>query len=193
MVSALPGSERVYNPARKVWENPDKSNRPAYLTYGGGWLVAVAAKATGRRREAAIDFVKYLANPETSNRTRSDRDFPMLPVRGVQVAQGLTDPRSAPGVEPRSWSDGVGKTLLAPRVVPGLRIPEAEGYLADLAKGRVAAVSGTPAEDALKSVAEAWARRTQALGVERQLWHYRRSLNSLVTMPKPPARAGGGG
>ena len=83
--------------------------------------------------------------------------------------------------------------MMAPRVVPGLRIPEAEGYFADLARGRAAAASGSPAEEALKAVAEAWTARTKTLGVERQLWHYRRSLNSLVTMPKPPARPVGGG
>ena len=68
----------------------------------------------------------------------------MLPVRGSQVGQGLPDPRSAPGVESRAWSEAVGKTLLAARVVPGLRIPQADGYLADLAKGRVAAAGGEP-------------------------------------------------
>lgn len=193
VISQLPGSERVYEPSRKLWEKPESLNRPTYLPFGGGWLAAVSASATGREREAAIDFIKYLVNPETSNRIRSDRDFPMLPVRGAQVAQGLTDPRSAPGVEPRSWSEGVGKTLLAPRVVPGLRIPQAAGYLADLTKGRIAAATGKSAEEALKSVADAWNVRTKSLGVDRQLWHYRRSLNSMVTAPKPPARAVGGG
>ncbi len=193
VVSQLPGSERVYEPSRKLWEKPERLNRPSYLPFGGGWLAAVSASATGREREAAIDFIKYLVNPETSNRARSDRDFPMLPVRGAQVAQGLSDPRSAPGVEPRSWSEGVGKTLLASRVVPGLRIPRAAGYLTDLTKGRVAAAAGKPAEEALKSVADSWDARTKSLGIDRQLWHYRRSLNSMITAPKPPARAGGGG
>jgi multiple sugar transport system substrate-binding protein len=37
-------------------------------------------------------------------------------------------------------------------------------------------------------VAEAWTERTKALGQARQTWHYRRSLNSLVTLPEPPER-----
>ena len=187
-LAPLPGSERVYEPVNKKWETLATPNRPSYLPKGGGWLVAVAASARGRQREAAVDFAKYLINPETSNRVRSDRDFPMLPVRGSQVALGLLDPRSAPGVESRAWSEAVGKTLLAPRVIPGLRIPGAEGYLADLSAGRVAAARGETTEKALKSVADAWSARTKALGVERQLWHYRRSLNSLVTAPTPPPR-----
>ena len=187
-VARLPGSGRVYEPVNKTWETLATPNRPSYLPHGGGWLVAVAASAAGPQREAAIDFVKYLVNPETSNRVRSDRDFPMLPVRGSEVARGLTDPRSAPGVESRAWSDAVSRTLLAPRVVPGLRIPQAEGYLADLTAGRVAAARGGRAGPALKGVAHAWSARTRALGVGRQLWHYRRSLNSLVTTPEPPPR-----
>ena len=187
-VAPLPGSVRVFEPVNQNWESVSTPNRPSYLPYGGGWLVAVAASAGGRQREAAIDFVKYLINPETSNRVRSDGDFPMLPVRGSQVSQGLLDPRSAPGVESRVWSEAVGKTLVAARVVPGLRIPEAEGYLADLSRGRVASALGETPEKALKGVADAWTARTKALGTDRQLWHYRRSLNSLVTAPAPPPR-----
>jgi multiple sugar transport system substrate-binding protein len=76
--------------------------------------------------------------------------------------------------------------LLAERVVPGLRIPQSDGFLADLAKGRVAAAGGAAAEDALAAVAKAWTERTKAYGPKRLLWHYRRSLNSLVTLPEPP-------
>jgi multiple sugar transport system substrate-binding protein len=37
-------------------------------------------------------------------------------------------------------------------------------------------------------VAAAWTERTKTLGPKRQLWHYRRSLNNLATLPQPPAR-----
>ena len=112
----------------------------------------------------------------------------MLPVRTSQMGQGLPDPTSAPDVDPRQWSDAVSRTLMAERVVPGLRIPEAAGYLADLAKARVAALAGKDPEAALREVAAAWTARTKARGTQRQLWHYRRSLNSLATLPQPPER-----
>ncbi len=187
-VAPLPGSDRVFEPINKTWEVSSTPNRPSYLPRGGGWLVAVAESARGRPRDAAIDLIKYLTNPETSHRVLADHDLPMLPVRGSQVAQGIPDPRSAPGVDARAWSEAVSKTLLAPRVVPGLRIPEADAYLADLARGRVAAATGEPVDAALQGVAQAWSTRTKALGRSRQLWHYRRSLNRLVTTPKPPPR-----
>jgi multiple sugar transport system substrate-binding protein len=188
-VAPLPGSERVYDPSRNLWEDASPPNRPSYLSYGGGWLVGVVRGSEGRRRAAALDFAKYLIGPEVSNRIRADRAAPMLPVRKSQMGRGLPDPRSAPGVDPKAWSDAVSRTLMAARVVPGLRIPSTDGYLADLAKGRVAAVGGEPADKALRDVARAWADRTKKLGIARQLWHYRRSLASdLATLPEPPEK-----
>ena len=185
-VAPLPGSERVFEPSRKDWEK-GSLNRPSYLPFGGGWLIGVSSKASGAERDAAIDMMKYLASGETSNRTRSDRAFPTLPVRASQVGSGLPDPRSSYGVEPRSWSDAVSRTLGSLKVVPGLRIPNAPAYLADLDKERAAAIQGAEtAEAALKKVSDAWAERNKANGFERRLWHYQRSLNSLVTSPEPP-------
>ncbi len=138
--------------------------------------------------DAAVDFVKYLANPENSNRIRSEPTFPMLPVRVSQMGQGLPDPTSAPDIDSRLWSDAVSRTLLAERIVPGLRIAGADDYLKDLAKGRVAAANGESPETALQSVAKAWADRTAARGPKRQRWHYQRSLNKIATRPEPPER-----
>jgi multiple sugar transport system substrate-binding protein len=102
------------------------------------------------------------------------------------MGQGMPDPLSAPDVDSRLWSDAVSRTLLAERVVPGLRIPGADGYLSDLSKGRVAAAAGEAPDKALGTVAKAWTERTKAAGTQRQLWHYRRSLNTLATLPQPP-------
>ena len=144
-VAPLPGSARVYDPARQVWEAVAPPNRPSYLPFGGGWLVGVVRPAGDPRHEAALDFAKYLIGPESSNQLRAELAFPMLPVRATQLGLGIADPRSAPGVESRQWSDAVSRTLAAPRVLPGLRIPDAPGYLADLSQGRVAAIQGEPA------------------------------------------------
>ena len=185
-VAPLPGSDRVYNPDRKEWEPQARPSNPAFLPRGGGWLVGVAASTANR--DAAIDLARYLAGPDVTNRLRSDRAFPMLATRNTQLGQGLGDHRSAPGVEARPWSDSVSRTINAARIVVGPRIPEADGYLADLTKGRIAAANGQPAGAALKGVADAWNARTDALGVARQAWHYRRSLNSFVSSPEPPPR-----
>jgi multiple sugar transport system substrate-binding protein len=187
-IAPLPGSDRVFEPLRKTWENPSSPNTPSYLPHGGGWLVGVRRGLTGSRREAAIDLARYLASPENANRLRAERSFPMLPVRSSQMGQGLPDPTSAPDVDPRQWTEAVSRTLMAGRVVPGLRIPDAAGYLADLSRARTAAVSGKDPAAALHEVAAAWTERTKARGTQRQLWHYRRSLNSLATLPQPPPR-----
>jgi multiple sugar transport system substrate-binding protein len=185
-ILALPGSDRVYEPVRKEWKQANPLNTPSYLPEGGGWLAGVKSGLAGKQFEAAVDFARYLASPENSNRLRGERSFPMLPLRDSQMDQGLPDPSSAPDVDSRSWSAAVKQTLTAERVVAGLRIPGADGYLSDLAGGRLAAVGGEAPEAALQKVAKAWTERTAALGPKHQLWHYRRSLNNLVTLPEPP-------
>ena len=187
-VAPLPGSDRVFEPIRRKWEKPTSTNRPTYLLAGGGWLVGIRRGLSETERAAALDLAVYLASPDNVNQLRAERTAPMLPVRTSHMGQGLPDPLSAPDVDPRQWSDAVGRTLQAEHVLPGLRIPGTAEYLDDLAKSRVDALKGTDAETALKQVAEAWSKRTGERGPKRQLWHYRRSLNVLATLPTPPPR-----
>ena len=185
-VARLPGAERVYEPSQKEWKPASPINRPSYLPRGGGWLIGISKHTQGKQSEAALDFAKYLASPDNLNRLRTERTFPMLPVRSSELGQGLPDPTAAPDIDSRQWSIAVGDTLQLDRVVPGLRIHGADGYLSDITKGRLAAVGGEPPEKALQAVAKAHAERTKALGPNRQLWHYRRSLNKLATLNQPP-------
>ncbi|MDG3003600.1 extracellular solute-binding protein [Paludisphaera mucosa] len=184
----LPGSERVYEPARKTWDAGGSINRPTYLPFGGGWLVGVRRGIADEKRAAAFDLALYVAEADVANRILAERAFPMLSVRASQMGRGLPDPSSARNVDPRSWSGAVSRSLMAERVLPGLRIPDAGGYLTDLSAGRVAAMAGKAPDEALRDVAAAWTARSKTLGVPRQLWHYRRSLNTLATLPEPPAR-----
>ena len=185
-VAPLPGSNRVFDPSRATWETLSVPNQPSYLPNGGGWLVGLASKTN--QPAAAEACARYLASPETTDRLRAERDFPMLAVRSPQLTQGMANPRSSPGVEARPWADAVAKTLNADKVVPGLRIPKATDYLADLSTARVAAVNGQPVSEALQDLAGAWTKRTQALGFARQTWHHRASLNGPSTAPEPPPR-----
>jgi multiple sugar transport system substrate-binding protein len=182
----LPGSPRVFDFSRDAWEDQKTLNRPSFLPFGGGWLVGMVASTS--KPAAAEDFVKYLASPDSTNRLRDEKSFPMLAVRTSQLSQGMANPRSAPGVEPRPWADAVSRTLTADRVFPGPRFPQATDYLADLSKARVAAVNGQAAEQALEALSKAWTERTRTLGQARQTWHHRRSLTGLTTSPEPPPK-----
>ncbi len=189
VVAALPGSPRVYEPDLKVWQKASSGlNRAPYLLHGGGWLVGMSATTSGKKRLAALDFLRALAGPETARGLLTEPSFPMLPTRNAQLGSGLPDSRSALGVDSRSWGIAVAQTITSPRVVTGLRIPGTDAYLAELTKARVAALGGVPAESALQEAARAWDAISKKLGVPRQLWHYRRSLNKVVTDPEPPAR-----
>jgi multiple sugar transport system substrate-binding protein len=188
-VAPLPGSTRVFEPDRRQWEEGLPSpNRPSYLPRGGGWLVGVVSASASRA--AALDFAAYLASSETSGRIFGSRDLPMIPVRSSLLGRGLPDPTRAKGVDGRRWSEAIQKTLLADRVVVGLRVPGGVADHRDLEAARVAAVGGEPAESALRSAERQWAERTDAYGRDRRRWHYRRGLNSLSTAPEPPPRGG---
>jgi len=190
-VSALPGSPRVYDPGRKSWGPAVGLNRVMYLPRGGGWVAGVSGTATGPPRQAAIDFVRSIAGPETSRLLVADPARLMLPVRNAQLGGGLPDPRAAQGVDSSAWGIAVARTVTAPRIVPGLRIPGTDRYLSAFGKARVAAMNDTPAESALSDAAKAWAEITKSLGVERQLWHYQRSLNKIITERVPPPASKG--
>ncbi len=185
-VAPLPASPRVYEPVLGTWRDASLLDSPTMLVAGGCWLVGSSASLDGVKREAAIDLVKYLASADNVNRLRTERGFPMLAVRTSQLGQGLPDPTQAPDVDARQWSDAVARTLQAQRVVLSPRLPGAVSYLDDLAQGRLAALAGEPVEKALSQVAEQWRSLTKTLGPKRAVWHYRRSLNHLATLPTPP-------
>ena len=181
-VAPLPGSDRVFEPIRKEWMPSSPQNAPSYLPHGGGWLVGLNGRLAGTQLEAALDFAKYLANPENSNRLRAERAFPMLPVRTSQMGQGLPDPISAPDVDSRLWSDAVSRTLLAERVVPGLRIPGADGYLSDLSKGRVR-------RGRRRARRKGTRRRRQSLDRAHQSRRPQASALALPSQPQHPGHA----
>ena len=109
------------------------------------------------------------ANPETARRDPHDIDLtirlteaPGAPEYTFRLEAGdgapsaastLPDPAAAPNVDVRLWSTAVSQSLMALRVLPGLRIPQADGYLDDLSKGRAAALAGKAPEAALHDVA----------------------------------------
>jgi multiple sugar transport system substrate-binding protein len=187
-VAPLPASTRVFDPLRKSWITPRVPNRIGYLRSGGGWLGGVNARSERRKAEAALALLIQLASPEIAQEIVSDPAFPMVPVRSSNLALGLPDPRAAVGVDSRVWGRAVLETFGAPRVVVSLRIPDAAAYLAELDTARLSAIAGADPTTALERTADLWQARSNTLGRERQLWHYRRSLNKLSTAPEPPLR-----
>jgi multiple sugar transport system substrate-binding protein len=187
-LAPLPASHKVYDPERKTWQEVPTLNRAVYLPRGGGWLIGISRETSGPKRKAALDFVRAVASPETSRQIVRDSALPLLPTRNSQLNGGLPDPGSALGVDSSAWGVAVARTMTAPRIVLGPRIPGTGEYLAILDKARVTAIQGTPAESALIEAAKGWSALSEKLGLERQLWHYRRSLNKLPTNAEPPGR-----
>lgn len=189
-VAPLPASPKVYDSGRKTWQDVPALNKVVYLPNGGGWLVGMSESSSGTTRKAALDLVRTLAGPEFSRQVISESAMPMLPTRNAQLSSGLPNPKSAAGVDSTAWGIAVARTVTAPRIVPGLRIPGTSEYLAALTKARLSALAGAPAESALADAVKTWGEISKSRGVDRQLWHYRRSLNRLVTDADPPPAKG---
>ncbi len=179
-VAPLPGSKRIYNIERKGWEVGEEPGAAVRLAKGGGWLVGVASSSTGAKREAALDFARYLIEPDTASRIVADPSFPTLPVRQDVAAQGLPDSRSAPGVDGRLWSKAVLSMLNADVVTLDPRIRDSEGYLAELDQARENVMKGAEAQAELARVETLWNERTKRLGAKEQLRSYRLGLNDVV-------------
>lgn len=188
-VAALPGSKRVYDRDRSRWDDSRGLNRPTWLLQGGGMLVGVSSRSPEAKRAAVLDFLSWLIAPETASRMRADARFDWIPVRDALIGQDITDARRAPGLDGRLWSAAVGQTIHAPRVSPGLRIPDTRGYLVDFGRARAKVLDGREPAEALQDLSRAWSGRSEALGLRRQIWHYRRSLIELPADDSPPPRA----
>ena len=185
-VAALPGSERVFEPIRKEWKTATPPNTPSYLPRGGGWLIGVSSRLSGRSARGRARFRQVPGESRQSNRIRAERAFPILPVRTSQMASGLPDPTMRPDVDSRLWSVAVEKTLLAERVVTGTAHPWGRRVPERACREACGRARRRAPEKALEAVAGKWAQLTATLGPKRQLWHYRRSLIKLVTPPDPP-------
>ena len=172
-VAPLPGSDRVFEPVRKEWKPSSPLNAPSYLPRGGGWLIGISKQLSGTSLDAALDFAKYLASPENSNRLRAERTFPMLPVRTSQMGLGLPDPTSAPDVDSRLWSDAVRRTLLAERSRAGSTNPRCRRLPERPRQGTRGGDGGRASRKGASGRRQGMDRAHASAGRQRQLWHYR--------------------
>ena len=88
-VAPLPGSERVYEPLRKIWETPSSPNAPSYLPFGGGWLVGIRRGLDGPKRAAALDFAREAGIPDLTIPTQSDPEAADLRLAEALEAAGV--------------------------------------------------------------------------------------------------------
>ena len=121
-VAALPGSERVFEPLRKAWEDATtrSTGRPICRSAAAGWSASGAGWRPARRRPR-LDLVRYLSGPDVSTAAPRGARFPDGP--GSSESDGKGPARSRPSRRtstPRLWSKAVSQSLMALRVLPGL-------------------------------------------------------------------------
>lgn len=184
LVARLPGSARVYNAMIKEYGESNPADSAVVLPGGGGWLVGVSSTLDAKETEAAIGLAKVLAGKEAAALVGRDSAHPALSVHTDINSR----PAPIPGVDSRSWSRAVLRILGSTRSRPGLRLPEAESYAADLDGAVARAAAGEAPEAVLADLTSRWSGRVAAGGKERLRWHYCRGLNDVHTEESPPAK-----
>lgn len=183
-VAQLPGSARVYNTLIKEYEPADPANPAIVLPGIGGWMVGISSKLEGKQVEAAVELAKVLAGKDAAPLVARDPEHPALSAH----TSALNRPAAIPGLDARSWSRAVLKTLGSGRARPALRLPGIDAYDADLDRAVARAAAGEVPGTILDEVARGWRERIAAGGKDRLRWHYCRGLNDVQVDAEPPAK-----
>jgi multiple sugar transport system substrate-binding protein len=175
----LPASSRVYLHDKQAWRDlpSDSPNRVAVV-----WGTVAGVLASGKRADAAFDFLGFLTDREHSLMSVAASSYGLTPYRLSHVIDAAT--WSAAG-----WSTtGVGSYLTAMRenltqgnAVSLLRIAHADEYqsvLDDQARAMIRKVQ-TP-EMSLEAIAKAWQSISDRHGLDTQRRHYRYSVGMPV-------------
>ena len=189
-VAPLPGSERVYEPLRASMGNARHPQRTQLLARRRrlarrGQARPLRAPARGGDRPGLATWptprtsiASGASGPFPCCRSEARRwegDFPIRPRRPTSIPGNGPMPSAGP-----CWPSGSCRAC-------GFRMPTAT-WRTSPRRGS-AALAGKDPEAALREAGRCLDRSHQVAGhSERQLWHYRRSLNSLTTLPQPPPR-----
>lgn len=168
-----PGSKEVYNQKTNAWETMEQVSYAPYLGYGGRcWGVA----ADTQHAEACWEFLKFACSPEI---TLEVSRTPMAGMEPVRLSQFNIDDwvNSAYQWDPKEaemWLGTLKDNITRPNIVPDLRVPGFDEYLAalELAVSIAATREGNP-QDALDQCAQTWRDVTDRVGgAEKQMKYY---------------------
>lgn len=171
---ALPGTDEAWNPSHGAWEKQREVWRVPYLAFGG-WVAAVPASAP--HRDAAWDYVSWLASPANSAHDVLDGYSGINPYRRSH----LIDPDAwASALSRRAaedYLDVIRGALASPVLARDLRLPGTAAYLEALDRQIGRALSGeVSVETALRTAAAEWDFLTDRLGRGAQRRHYRSAM-----------------
>ncbi|MEM3433908.1 MAG: sugar ABC transporter substrate-binding protein [Candidatus Bathyarchaeia archaeon] len=173
--AVLPGSDEVWDFAKGQWVKLPVPNQAGYLAFGG-WVAGIAHNS--KHKEAAYDFISYLARPENSyiSVTTSETGFNPYRYTHFTKLSGWIGMGFSPEAA-EAYLKAIQDTIGHPNVQPDLRIPGQARYFeaVDRALSRVAAGELAP-KAALDEVARVWNEITDSLGRDKQLLYYRLSL-----------------
>lgn len=178
---ALPGSQQVWNPHSKAWEDLAQPRPVPFLAFGG-WIAAVPRAAA--KPQAAWNFIAFMAAPERAGRDVMSGTSGFNPYRPAQMQDSAAWSALLGEDAAAAYLGVLRQSLAAPQTAPDLRLPGYPAYMAalDARIGRVLAGQMTP-EAALSEAAAEWDQITDRLGRAGQRRHYREAMG-LEADPK---------
>jgi multiple sugar transport system substrate-binding protein len=170
----LPGTRETWNPARNAWERQAEVWRVPYLAFGG-WVAAVPMSAA--HRDAAWDYVSWLASPSNSARDVLDGYSGINPYRRSHLVDLDVWSSALSRTAAQDYLRVISEALDSPSIALDLRLPGTAAYLDALDRQIGRALAGEVAvETALRTAAAEWDFLTDRLGRGAQRRHYRSAM-----------------
>ncbi|HSV30428.1 MAG TPA: extracellular solute-binding protein [Atribacteraceae bacterium] len=171
-----PGSLEVWDRETQAWVTMEEVNRAPVLSFGG-WVAGITQ--TAANPDAAFDFIRFMASPETSIKDVVRGDTGYNPYRFSHVKN--LDAWLAAGFGEQDAIDylaAIEADMVHPNAMSDLRIPGKAEYVDTILDRYVSMVLAGELEprEALDIVYEEWEKITDRLGREQQLASYRTML-----------------
>jgi len=168
----IPGSNRVFNPKTKVWEN--RYNQVSSIS--GNWSLFV--NKDSKNKKLAFEFASHMASKELSAKLVATSGNAVNPSRFSHFENAASWTQSGfTENSARRYLDEISKSLTNKNVVYDITLPGAGEYYQALDESVYKALKGvlTP-QEALNEAAKKWDTITDKIGRESQIKYYKLSL-----------------
>lgn len=169
----IPGSNRVYNPKSKKWEN--RYNQASSIS--GSWSFFV--NKDSKHKKLAFEFASFMTSKEMTTKYAAISGNAVNPSRYSHFKDYSSWEQSGFTEEAaKRYLDEISKSLTQTNIVYDITLPGAGEYYQALDESVYKALKGNlSAEDALNEAAKKWDVITDSIGRKKQIEYYKESLN----------------
>lgn len=169
----IPGSNRVYNPKSKQWEN--RYNRASSIS--GSWSFFV--NKDSKHKKLAFEFASFMTSKDMTMKYVAISGNAVNPSRYSHFKDYASWKKSGFNEEAaKRYLNEISKSLTYTNIVYDITLPRAGEYYQALDESVYKALKGhLSVEDALNEAAKKWDIITDSIGRKKQIKYYKASLN----------------